>query len=321
MFNPAVPLDAWIQADQVPWIGHVRVGLQKEWFSLEHTESARYLTFIERSYLFDAGQPTAFNNARTPGVSTFRTWSDGAAFTAIGIYKNINGPFGFGVGDGEYAVTGRVAGLPVYQPDKQRYWMVGGGMSHRDPANDTVRVRVRSSVRGQPGPLLNLLADTGNLSASSQTLFNLQTAAGLGRWTMTAEYLANLVRSARVGSGPNLGTVTFQGFYIEGLAFLTDEHRSFDTKYYRRARVIPKDNLSEGGWGVWELGLRYQHLDLDEGGVRGGRLNNVTVGLNWYWNPNMKLQFNYDYTHRDGGANPLASGQVHGFGTRVAFDF
>jgi phosphate-selective porin OprO/OprP len=138
---------------------------------------------------------------------------------------------------------------------------------------------------------------------------------------MTAEYLADLVHSARVGTGPSLGTVTFQGFYVEGLVFLTGEHRGFDTNYYRRTRIIPKCNLGESGWGAWELGLRYQYLDLDEGGVRGGVLNNVTVGLNWYWNPNMKLQFNYDYAHRDGGTNPLASGQVHGFGTRVAFDF
>ena len=93
-FAPVVPLEAWIQADHVPWLGHVRVGLQKEWFSLEHAESARFLTFIERSYLFDAGQPTAFNNGRTPGVAAFRPWADDRAFTAVGIYKNISNAFG-----------------------------------------------------------------------------------------------------------------------------------------------------------------------------------------------------------------------------------
>ncbi len=37
---------------------------------------------------------------------------------------------------------------------------------------------------------------------------------------------------------------------------------------------------------------RYTDLDLNAKGIHGGRLNNVTIGRNWYLNPITKIQFN-----------------------------
>ena len=51
-----------------------------------------------------------------------------------------------------------------------------------------------------------------------------------------------------------------------------------------------------------------------------GRLDAVTVGLNWYLNANAKLQFNYDVAHR-GDTDNAAQGTIHSLGTRCAFDF
>jgi phosphate-selective porin OprO/OprP len=328
--NSPGPTDAWVTLKKVPVVGNVRIGSQKEWFSLEHLNSYRYLEFMERSYLFDASQATAFNNGFTPGISVFRTWASDRVFTAIGVYKNESDLLGFGLGDGQYATTGRVTALPIYRPDEQFYWHVGGSMSYRDPVNSQVQVRVRDTIRNAPFPLLNLVANTGLVNASSQTLFNLETAAVRGPVTLQAEYLANLINSAQVGAGPNMGTARLQGAYVTGLVFLTGESRSWDTNTMTFKRVIPKRNflvwdadcgVCNEGWGAWELGARYSYLDLDDKAVRGGHLNSVTLGLNWYWNPNAKLQFNYDYMYREGGPNPIAKGSVHAFGTRLAYDF
>jgi len=66
--NSPGPTDAWITVKEVPFFGNVRIGSQKEWFSLEHLNSYRYLEFLERSYLFDFAQATAFNNGFSPGI-------------------------------------------------------------------------------------------------------------------------------------------------------------------------------------------------------------------------------------------------------------
>ena len=80
------------------------------------------------------------------------------------------------------------------------------------------------------------------------------------------------------------------------------------------------------GMGAWQIGIRYNHLDLNDQGINGGILDNLTAGVNWFWNPNMKWQFNYSVTDRDVSAvtSPAiatGSGRIHGFGTRLAFDF
>lgn len=317
--NSPGPTDAYVTIKQVPWVGNVRLGNQKEWFSLEHLESQRMLMFLERSPLFDASQPSAFNGARSPGVSVFRTWANDSLFTAVGVHKNISDPLGFGVGDGQYSVTGRLAALPVWLPGMQTYWHVGGAMSLRDPVGGQVRVRVRDSVRNAPGPLLNLVADTGNIPADQQTLFNLETAYATGPLTLSGEFTTNLIEPAV----PGVGTVAYHGFYAQAMWFVTGEHREWDPKVGVFKRVIPRCNFDprRGSWGAVEVGGRYSFLDLDDRGINGGRLSDLTLGVNWYWTPNLKLQMNYDYLYRDGGPNPLARGSIHSLGTRLAVDF
>lgn len=322
--NAPGPTDAWVTVKDVPWLGNVRVGNQKEWFSLEALNSHKALEFLERSYLFDFTQPTAFNNGRSPGVSAFRTWAGDRVFTGAGVYKNDSVLLGFGVGDGQYAFTGRVAVLPVYAPDERTFWHVGGAMSHRDPVNGQVQIRLRDGVRGAPLPLLNLVANTGPIDAASQDLYNLQTAAVRGPLTVQSEYTATVINGARVGGGPPQGALLFAAYYAEAMLFLTGESRTWNTQaaVFNRVQPLRPLRLKPGdggrGFGAVELAARYTHVDLQNKAVRAGRLDAFTLGLNWYLNTAAKLQFNYDWTQR--GETP-ARGAVHGFGTRMALDF
>lgn len=325
--NSPGPTDAWITVKDVPFFGNVRIGNQKEWFSLEHLNNYRALEFMERSYLFDFAQATAFNNGFSPGVSVFRTWLNDRVFTAAGGYKNESDLLGFGLNDGNYAVTGRVAALPIWMPDEKIFWHVGGAMSHRDPVNGQVQIRIRDDVRNAPFPLLNLIANTGLISASSQNLYNLETAAVWGPLTIQAEYTANVLTGARVGTGPPQGSLFFSGYYAEAMLFLTGESRTWNQKTAVFNRVQPlrplrlKPSDCDGyGFGAWELAARYTYIDLSNKAVQAGRLDAVTLGLNWYLNANAKLQFNYDYTQR-GDTNNAAQGHIHAFGTRMAVDF
>ena len=123
--------------------------------------------------------------------------------------------------------------------------------------------------------------------------------------------------------------------------FLTGEHENYNRKTGVFDRVTPAENSClvqtpcgpAWGRGAWQIGARYDYLDLNNQGIDGGMLHNLTAGLNWFLNPNMKLQFNYIATYRDAegvlipGTNPLVltgdqgTGWIHGFGMRLAHDF
>ena len=51
-----------------------------------------------------------------------------------------------------------------------------------------------------------------------------------------------------------------------------------------------------------------------------GLYSEHTIGVNWYWNPNIKLQFNYINGQRMVPAG-AASGNVQGLGLRAALEF
>lgn len=220
-------------------------------------------------------------------------------------------------------------------PDSKAFWHVGGAYSHRDPVNGQVQVRVRDNIRNGPVPLLPLIANTGLLNASSQDLFNVETAAVWGPLTFQSEYTANVIRgastagTAAVPAGPPQGSLFFQGYYAEAMLFLTGESRTWNQKsfYFNRVQPLRPLRLKPGsdggdgyGFGAVELAVRYSYIDLSNKAVQAGRLDSVTFGVNWYLNANAKLQFNYDYTRR-GDTNVPAEGHVHGFGVRSAFDF
>jgi phosphate-selective porin OprO/OprP len=74
------------------------------------------------------------------------------------------------------------------------------------------------------------------------------------------------------------------------------------------------------GWGAWQLAARYSYLDLNSKNVRGGEIHDMTLGVNWFLNPNMKVQWNYSLAYR-AAPGDAPSGLIHAFGTRVAIDF
>ena len=54
--------------------------------------------------------------------------------------------------------------------------------------------------------------------------------------------------------------------------------------------------------------------------INGGILNSMTFGVNWFLNPNLKFQFNYDITYRSQVAQ-TDPGWINAAGVRAAFDF
>ena len=327
--NSTYPTDMWVTFKDLPFVGNVRVGNQKPLYSFEHMTSSRFLTFLERSIGFDAFAE-GFNNGFEPGISVFDTYLEKRGTWAAGVFKNTRSPFGWNVGRNEVEVNGRVTYLPVYEGGGRQLIHVGVGAAHRDLDDDQARFRARFDARNSPSSFSSLLADTGLFFGSRQQLIVPELAAVCGPWSLQAEAYASWVENAATEKpdGSRLaqqGTVFFWSAYAEVGYFLTGEHREYNKESATFTRVVPNRRLAwkrDGftGPGAWQVAARYSYLDLNSAGITGGRAHDLTLGLNWFLNPNTKVQFNYFLSDRD-AAGTVGDGLIHGFATRLAIDW
>ncbi len=48
------------------------------------------------------------------------------------------------------------------------------------------------------------------------------------------------------------------------------------------------------------MGARFSSVDLDDEDIRGGILNDLTLGINWYPRAHLRLMLNYVRAHKNG---------------------
>ena len=235
------------------------------------------------------------------------------------------------VGGGNYRVTGRLTGL-LFDEDEGRKLMhlgISGRQSGYD--NGQQRFRVRGPERAGLSTVWPLYASTPIFHGSgSQQDLNLEWVNVFGPWTIDAEYNFHWSHDTSLARRPDVGTLFYSGGYVEVLYFLTGEHRAYIRESGLFDRVVPRRNAywvegekgkpDECGPGAWQVGFRYNYLDLNDEGIDGGILNDFTAGLNWFINPNMKFQWNYSVTLRQSPTG-LSDGTIQGFGMRYAMDY
>jgi phosphate-selective porin OprO/OprP len=329
--NTPGPTDLWATLTHLPVIGNVRVGNHKPPISLEHLTSSRFLDFLERSYAFDT-YCGGTNNGFLPGVSVFNWTEDERITWHVGIWKNNQTVLGWNVGGGEWDVTGRVTWLPIYEANGRRLVHLGLGVSNRGLDDGVARLRARTLLRNGPFTLQTRLADV-TVSGDNQTLIVPEFAAIAGPFMIQAEYFGSWIQNTTfpANTGKNFGTTYTQSAYVQTSYFLTGEHRPWNMKGGSGAapgRVIPNRNFfmvpgQDGrlfSSGAWQVAARFSWIDLANQAQQAGNLYDVTLGLNWFLNPNMKFQWNYDYLFRNAAGN-TSDGPIHGFGMRFAMDF
>ena len=60
------------------------------------------------------------------------------------------------------------------------------------------------------------------------------------------------------------------------------------------------------------MAARFSYLDLNDEFVRGGRMWNVTAGINWYLYPNARIALNYVHSDLDDRAVILEASTTPG---------
>lgn len=274
--------------------GNITIGHFKQPFSLNELTSSKYITFMERAL------PNAFATGRRIGVGY--NMASGASTFAASIYgqgadESVAGDEGMGVG-------ARYTFAPMSGEGNVLHF--GAAIAQEeapDSATDSIRFRERPEAH-----LAERLVDTGNIS-DVDGLFKagVEAAWVSGPFSLQGEYM--MADVARQNGQPDVG---FDGYYAFASFFL-DGATSRPYKDGAFGRV--KAN------GVWELAARYSSINLDDvsNGVAGGELSDITIGANYYVNPNLRFMFNYVMAEAEYAAGITEEPNV--LEMRLSFDF
>ena len=260
----------------VAWTGkgvNVTAGQHKPFLPLDEMTSNLNTSFIER-----AAFVTAFNYGRRTGVS--------ASF-----------------GKGDWAINGGIFTDPLIMlndvksnsisADFRGYWspQLGkvklhlGAAYHWRDLEDFAGVATRYRQR----PLVRITdtryIGTPGLTVDKEQRYGLEAAAVSGRFHGAAE--VHWLNASR----PGLADPKFFGGYGEIGVFLTKDSRPLKGGTF--GAIKPKKPLGNGGIGAVQINLRYDYLDLNSGGVTGGKQDGYLASLIWTPAEFLRLMANY----------------------------
>ena len=275
--------------------GTFRLGYWRQPFSMDALTSVKDLTFMERAL------PFAFVPFRQTGLGFFNGSQTGDYTWAVSAIRSPTDFYASNVGDnGGYGGVGRLTGVPWAADNDKRMLHIGGSYAFINPSNDSVQyVDLPEFFMGQsdlppnavpPGvPRATLpFVNTGIIPAKNYQLFGGEVAMIYHSLYLQSEAIYSHVN--QIG-GP---TLDFWGAYARAGYFLTGEVRPYSRAAGVMTPITPLNPFGTySGSGAWEVATQWSTIDLNDGNVAGGRMNNVTAGLNWYLSKNFKFQFDH----------------------------
>ncbi len=285
--------------------GHsLKVGRFFEAWGFEGQISSKYLNHMEY-----AAPVSTFYSFRGNGIGTWGNLWDNRIHWGASLSRSLTDGRGFDRAEGNLAASARITGIPYQNEDGNRLWHIGLSGSTR--SQDDVSFTATPELHN-----LEPFVNTGTIQTDRQDIGNLETALILDQFKIQGEYIRNRVEALGGQDDP-----TFGGYYITTAYWLTGESEPFSREKANFTRPDPNKPLfEEGGWGAWQVALRYSTLDLTDEGITGGEMDNVTVGLNWWMNSHTKIMLNYIRSDVSDGVRG-GSGDSNLLGFRFQVDF
>lgn len=292
-------LDAWIDLNFSPAFG-LRFGRMKGPVSLERLVSFRALPMIERGYAAELAPNRAL------GIQGFGTLSNGKMQYALGVFNG--GPDGRNDasrdGDDHVDLQGRL----FFEP-----WRGGAGalaglgfgiaatLGDRDGSGNGFLPRYRT-----PGQDVFFAYRSTVEAHGEHARWSPQWYWYHDRFGLLAEYIVSRQSVRLTGDPSSAVKLSHAAWSATGSWVLTGESAS----YRGIADPIQSFSPTGEGWGAFELVGRLGALDVDADAFplfanpdnAASRARSWGIGLNWYLNSNVKLQFDHQRTRFDGGA-------------------
>jgi phosphate-selective porin OprO/OprP len=304
-------VDAFATYKRGPWL--LTLGNHNQFQSLDELISDTGGSVMERAAFTDA-----FNFERRLGLSA--QYRKGLLLAQLGVFTDDiaalanqnDGPAG-GDENNSFSIDGRVVlapklGTAQFHLAASAHWRELGRL-----AGQSLRYRQRPFIHSSNSRLIA----TPQLPVSQEFSRGVEFGAVRGRWHTASEM--HWLRSELVDAP----AVNFKGGYAEVGYFLTEgDSRPYDNGIFGTPK--PKRPLGKDGIGAVQLNMRYDYLDLDDRGVRGGKQNAYIAAL--VWTPIQYVRFNLNYAHLDyDGATALRDGRTdYGLdviGSRFELDF
>ncbi|MDB5390527.1 MAG: porin [Planctomycetaceae bacterium] len=302
--------DTYVEQENLPYLGAVRVGHFLQPFSVDALSGFRNLPFLERSLPF-----LAFVPFRRDGVMAHNLSEDERTGWAYSVFRTggfNNAPLGDSrfatdFGDiGGYSFSTRVTHLPWMEENGKCFWQVGFSYDYSQLGANDATGSGASGNAGSPRPFYQartgpefgplglpenstsfgnaangtpFFVDTGKYEAHNFNLFGFETVYQDGPFSLQAEWMATVVDSV-------VGPVFYNGAYGEVMYRLTGEHREYEKKFGALKNPIPfNDFISVGrgadrgihGWGAWEVAYRWSFVDLTNPASLNGHYYNSTT--------------------------------------------
>ncbi|WP_245259350.1 porin [Methylobacterium sp. 77] len=263
------------------------IGNEKEPFGLDQLASNNNILFTERA-LSDALVP-----ARNFGFAVGKHGKEWSIVTGI-----FGGNANTGIRGEGVASTSRATYAPINDDDRTLHLGLAG--SFRSLSKDDSPLSLSS--RSEAFLYARSFVDTGDIrDAASITRMGAELAYRSGPLLISAEYARTEVDRFD-GRTP----LSFQGGYVQASWVLNGANRAYrmapefnGTSYavFGGVKVAEAQRITRGGFGVFEIGLRFSAIDLDDGGVRGGIERDGTLGLSWYPDTNIRIMADYVRSH------------------------
>lgn len=277
------------------------VGQHRAPNSFEELTSNTNLNFIERSFASNMAVLNGSFKRVGASVKASGDWWHlaGGAFTDA---------YSTEADDEQLSLNGRIAVAPINTDDATLHFGASGWFIFETTQDGDERLIFADRPEFRVDSARWIFAQSNPVMANDDGfMYGFEMAAKFrSAWAQAEVFRFGMSQSLDPAGQPTLTPdLDYLAYYVSLGYILTGETKPYSMSSASWTAVKPAEpfNLEAGGWGAWEIALRYSYADLDDKentisngvlvGTRGGIEQNWTVGLNWYINNHIRMLFNY----------------------------